>query len=586
MTATTVHIPNLSAILFADVHGYSRLMARDEEQTSKRVARAIGLIKSLAGDYGGEIKNIAGDGVLALFTNASQAVNFAVEMQREFRNDSVWNSQSDPIAFRIGINLGEVRENHTGIQGHSVNIAARLEALAEPGGICVSDTVRQIARSLKGVTFRSMGRSALKNIDEQIEIFAVEAENGVGAIQAPVARQRKAIEGPITDSSIAVLQLRNLSGDPQNIHVCNGVTGEIIGNLTRFHDLHVIAQRSSSVFRGQELSPSQIGRKLGVRYLVDSGFQRSGSKVGIQVQLVEAQSERSMWSERFDGDLSDIFEFQDKVTSIIAARLSIEIGAAERQRQKSGAPSDLQAYGLILRGQDVFQRLQRESNLHARRLFEQAAEVDPRYARSYVGISRTLNDAWRFNWADPPEPSLDEAIRQAELAVSFDPGDARGYAALGSACLYKRRHDESLAAYERAIKFNPNDADVLAEMGHSVCVYGDTERAVGLIKRAMSLNPYYPDWYLWHLGEAYFDMSDYEEAIHTLNQMHDKTEAYRMLTASNAHLGRMDEARLCVEQLLVTHPEFTLTHWKNVPPDRNAEPRERLIEGMKKAGVK
>jgi tetratricopeptide (TPR) repeat protein len=300
---------------------------------------------------------------------------------------------------------------------------------------------------------------------------------------------------------------------------------------------------------------------------------------------MEARSERSLWSERFDGDLKDIFAFQDEVTAVIAARLSIEVGAAE-QRKISILPSELEAYGLILRGKEVYQRRSREANLHARRLFEQAMEVDPRYPRSYVGVSRTLNDAWRFNWADPPEPALEEALRQAELAVSLDPWDARGHAALGSACLYKRRYDESLAAYERAIEYNPNDADVLAEMGHSVCVNGDTERAITLIKRAMRLNPYYPDWYLWHLGEAHFDNRDYNLAIHTLNQMYDKTEAYRMLTASHALLDQMNEARASAEQLLVTHPEFTIKHWINVPPDRNSEPRDRLIEGLRKAGVK
>ncbi|PWK73863.1 tetratricopeptide repeat protein [Aminobacter sp. AP02] len=385
-------------------------------------------------------------------------------------------------------------------------------------------------------------------------------------------------------SSIAVMQLENLSGEPP--HICHGVTGDIISNLTRFHDLHVIAQRSSLVFHGMNLSPREIGARLGVRYLVDGGYQRIANKVRIQFQLIDAMSERSIWSDRYDGDMNDIFAFQDEVTNVVASRLSIEVSASEMHRMALSAPSDLQAYGLILHGKYVYQRLLRETNQHARRLFEQAAEVDPNYARSYVGISRTLNDAWRFNWVDPPEPSLDEAVRQAEIAIRLDPGDARGYAALGSAYLYKRDHEASLAAYERALGANPNDADVLAEMGHSVSVYGDTERAVSLIKRAMRLNPYYPDWYLWHLGEAYFDMQDYEQAIRTLNQMHDKTEAYRMLTASNALLGRLSEARQYARQLLLTHPEFTLAHWTNVPPDRNPEPRERLIDGLREAGIK
>lgn len=430
-----------------------------------------------------------------------------------------------------------------------------------------------------GLAERTAASSPLGGIEEDVEAISItnNAEHGETKALAEASLHS------MPESSIAVLQLENLSGEPP--HICHGVTGDIISNLTRFHDLHVIAQRSSAMFHGLNLSPREIGARLGVRYLVDGSYQRMVNKVRIQFQLIDTISERSIWSDRFDGDLRDIFAFQDEVTTVVASRLSIEVSAAEMHRMTLSAPSDLEAYGLILRGKYVYKRLQRETNQHARRLFEHAAEVDPNYARSYVGISRTLNDAWRFNWVHPPEPLLDEALRQADIAIRLDPGDAHGYAALGSAYLYKRDHEASLAAYERAVDANPNDADVLAEMGHSVGVYGDTERAVSLIKRAMRLNPYYPDWYLWHLGEAYFDMQDYEQAIRTLNQMHDKTEAYRMLTASNALLGRMGDAHQYARQLLLTHPEFTLSHWANVPPDRNPEPRERLIEGLKKAGI-
>jgi len=586
MVTPGTHGKPIQAILFADIHNYSRLMKKDEVQTLQRVDRAVRLIKSLARDYGGDIKNIAGDGVLALFQSAQQSVKFAVEMQREFQTDAVWNSKNDPIAFRIGINVGEAYDTETGIQGHSVNVAARLQSLATPGGICVTDAVRREVREVEGLHLKSLGAPRLKNIDETIEIYSLTGGEEFHAAAHGEIIRREMTGAIASESSIAVLPLDNLTGDPVLSHVCDGLTGDIIANLTRFRDMHVIAQRSSSVFRDHGTSPAQIARMLGVRYLVDGGFQMALHRIRLQVRLMDARTERSLWSERFDGDLKDIFAFQDEVTAVIAARLSIEVDAAEQRKLSSAPPRELEAYGLILRGRDLFLRRTREANLHARRLFENAREIDPSYPRSYAGISRTLNDAWRFNWADPPEPALDEAVRQAEIAVSLDPTDARGHAALGSASLYKRRYDESLAAFERAIEYNPNDADVLAEMGHSVCVNGDTERAITLIKRAMRLNPYYPDWYLWHLGEAHFDNSDYRLAIHTLNQMYDKTEAYRMLTASHALLGEMDEARSSAEQLLITHPEFTLRHWTNVPPDRNSGPRDRLIEGLKKAGVK
>lgn len=577
----------LTTVLVADVSGYAKLMSRDEVQTSHRVEQAITLIQQLAGDYGGAIKNVAGDGIVALFANVQNCVNFAIAMQQEFVNETVWSAGEEAIVFRIGINMGEVTEGKYGPQGHAINVAARLQKLAKPGCICVSKPIVNVTPHLSKVPIKSLGKPELKNIAEAIEVFEIEPL-GIAVeprVMHPAVVERSPDNLDIPDNSVAVLPLENLSGEPQNVHLCNGVTGDIISNLTRFKNLHVIAHQSSNVFLSQQVPLQEIGRKLAVRYLATGGFQRAGDQLRVQVRLLEADSGRSIWAETFTGSIADVFAFQDEVTAVVASCLSVKIDNAERKRQQLSAPSDLQAYGLILRGREVYKQRRRELNLHARRLFEQASTIDPDYAVSYASISRTSNDAWRFNWAERPEEALDDAIRNAEMALSLDPDDARGHAALGNACLYKRRHDDSLAAYERAVQFNPNDADILAEMGHSSSVYGEPERAVDLIQRAMKLNPFYPDWYLWHLGEAYFDMTDYEQAIRTLTQMRDKTEAYRMLAASNALLGNMEEARKHAKQIHATHPEFTLKHWQNVPPDRNPEPRERLIDGLKKAGL-
>lgn len=575
----------LSAILFADVQGYSRLMSKDEEGTRNQVRRSVALIRSLIGDYGGRVMNVAGDGVLALFQSASEAIKFAIEIQREFRNDEVWRPRGEPIAFRIGINLGEVHIDETGVQGHSVNVAARIQELARPGGLCVSGSVQRVVRDILGIPMKSLGWQRLKNLEEPVEVYSIEINGSdVSATILPAIPGRP-LQVP-SETSVAILPLENLSGDPCDNHVCDGITGDIIANLSRFRDLLVIARRSAFLFKNQDLAPDQIGRRLGVRYLASGGLQRAGSKIRIRIQLIEAELERVIWSEHYDGELTDIFAFQDDVTAVIATRLSVEISAAERHRQLATSPPNLQVYGLILRGQDLSLQVAREANLHARRLFEQAAEIDPDYARSYVGMSRTFNQAWRFRWAESPDLSLDQAVEVAERAIALDPSDSRGHAALGSALLYKRHHDEALAAYDRAIELNPNDADVLAEMGHTVSCRGETEHAIGLLNRAMRLNPYYPDWYLWHLGEAYFDMSDYEEAIRTLNRMHDKAEAYRLLAASYAHLDQMEEARNVARKVLQTQPGFSIEHWSKVPPDQNPEPRERLIAGLRKAGLK
>jgi adenylate cyclase len=576
----------LSAILFADVHGYSRLMARSEEHTFQRVTQAIRLIRSLAGDYGGRIEHVAGDGVLALFDSAPQALQFAIAIQREFRNQAVWHGQEGPIAFRIGINLGEVLlDNEDHVQGHSINVAARVQSLAHPGGICITEAVQRAVREILRIPIRRLGPRRLPGINEPVEVFAIE----INGSPAPVAAEPRSIPSDLvrqfTETSVAVLPLHNLSSDSRNAHLCDGLTGDIITSLSRFRDLLVIARQSAFLFRNRDAPSSRLASQLGVRYLVTGGLQRFGRKLRLQVQLTDAKTDGVIWSDRFQGDLGDVFAFQDEVTAMVAARLAIQISAAERRRVSAEHPSELFAYGLVLRGQELSWHLRRETNLHARRLFEQAAEVDPSYGRSYAGMSRTFNLAWQYGWPPKSAAALDTACEFALESIRRDSLDSRGYSELGFAHLYKKRHDESLAAYARAIELNPNDADTLARMAYAVTCSGDPRHAIDLLARAMRLNPYHPDWYLWHLGDAYFDLGDYEQTVLTLTRMRDQSEAHRLLAASYAHLGRAEEARYHAQKVLDVHPDFSVAHWRRVSPDRSRDPVQRLIEGLIKAGL-
>jgi adenylate cyclase len=316
------------------------------------------------------------------------------------------------------------------------------------------------------------------------------------------------------------------------------------------------------------------------------GLQLSGRKLRLRVQLADAETDRVIWSDRYDGSLDDLFAFQDDVTATIAARLAVQISAAEQRRLLAENPPELRAYGLILRGQDLSLRYRKEANLHARRLFEHAAEIDPDYGRCYAGMSRTFNLAWRYHWTPNPQLALDKAVDLANAAIGYDSLDARGYGELGFACLYRKQHDSSLAAYERALQLNPNDADILAEMGDSLTYCGDPNRAVQLLTRAMRLNPYYPDWYLWYLGEAYFHIGDYEATIETLKRMRDQSEAHRLLASSYAQLNQMTEARHHAREVLRAHPNFSIAHWRTVPPDKDPTQLERFIDGLRKAGLR
>ena len=575
----------LSAVVFADIEGYARLMSRDEQGTVARVGRSIGLFRSLIGDYGGEVANVAGDGVLALFDNATRAVKFAVDIQKEFGQEAVWHPGEDLIAFRIGVNLGEIIYDQDDIQGHSVIVAARIQALAPPGGICVTEAVYHAVHDEVGIPMSSMGPQRLKNISEPVEVFVVEFQGP----QAPPSIRELAREHPpisvSNKASVAVLPLVNTSGDLRDEHLCEGVTDDIITNLCRFRDLLVIARHSAFLFKDLQISPAEIGRRLNVRYLLTGSLRRADRRIRITVQLIKAESGAVLWSERYDGDLGDVFAFQDEVTSIITARLAVQIDAAEQRRVSKVKAPDLRAYGLILRGQHLSFQFRKEANAHARRLFEQAVEFDPGYGRSYAAMSRTCNIDWRYAWSESPETSLDRAVDLAMQAIERDSLDARGYAELGYALLYKKQHDTSLAAYERAVKLNPNDADLLAEMGDFYVYIAQPERGVELLKRAMQLNPYYPDWYLWYLGDCHFQLGNFEETIDTVSKMRDQSEAHRLLAASYALLDRMEEAQNHAQQLLIKHPRFSIKHWRHIPPVKDPTELGQFIEGLRKAGL-
>jgi TolB-like protein len=399
------------------------------------------------------------------------------------------------------------------------------------------------------------------------------------------ASAREASGAP-AECSIALLPLRNLSGAPRDEPLCAGLTGDIIHSLTRFRDLTVIAQHSALQVRALALAPHQIAERLGVRYLLTGDLQRRRRGLEVEARLLEAAAEHVIWTMKFDGPLGDVFAFQDRLTQIIAANLAVEIRTAELRRAAGSAPAALSAYGLVLRGQLLTHQYQRAANWRARLLFERARRLDPDYARSYAALSRTFNLDWRYAWSNDPGASLDHAVELAELAIQCDPFDARGHAELGFASLCHKQHDAALLAFERALELNPNDADILAEMGVALTSVGQNERAIEALMRAIRLNPLHPDWYLWYLGSVYFHLGDYAKAIATVMSMREPSEARRLLAASYAHLGEMDEARHHAAELIKVHPNFTIEHWRKVPPFKNPEPLERLIEGMRKAGLK
>jgi TolB-like protein/class 3 adenylate cyclase len=575
---------SLGAILFADVAGYSKLMSENEQAAQTAVRAVLDTFEVHCQSHDGTIQQVRGDGVFAMFASSVNALRAAMEAQQELKT---LNARADmKVELRVGINLGEVMHDETGIFGDSINVAARLEGLADPGGVCISSAVYEQVKNRLNYGYEPIGLQTLKNISEPIEVFKVVHDVATATRSAslrPISHsERKQIS---QKPSVAVLPFSNLSGDPSDSWFSEGLTQDITSNLSKFHNLFVISRNSAFVYQGRQITARQVASELGVRYIVHGNVRKAGDRVRVSVDLADALQDQMVWGEHYDRTLEDIFEVQDEVTSMVVAGTAVQIDAAERRLALSTPPNLLEAYSLSLRGQQHIYRYRRDDNETARKLYTEANRIDEKYARATAGISRSLNVGWRYSWLDDQENPLDKALEYAQIAVGLDQTDARGHGELGFAHLYRKEHEASINAYQRAVSLNPNDADLLSELADAYGHSGRNEDAIDLFKRAMQLNPFYPDQYLWYLGGVYYNMRDYDHAIATIMQMHNPAEGQRLLAASYAQLGNMKMARQHADILLQVHPQFSIEKWAGILPDKDSEDAAHFIEGLKKAGL-
>lgn len=575
----------LGAVLFADVVGYSRLMGRNEIDTYKALRALLEQLETACIDHNGHFVDVKGDGILARFDTATDAVRFGVELHRvtESRNADLPLDQR--ISFRVGIHLGEFLLDNRGIHGDIVNIAARLQEIAEPGRVFVSSSVYEQVRNKLRLGYEFLGPQMLKNIEQPIPIFCIRTEVEGATMAATMRPMSPSMEFRRPDvPSIAVLPFTNRGGDESDSWFADGLTEDIILALSKFKNLFVIARNTSFVFKSQGLPPTEAASKLGVRYVVRGSVQRAKTKLRIKVELLDTDSSRTIWGETYDRDYEDLFEIQDEITQSIVSASAVLVEAEERRRFSVSIPSDLAAYGFVLRGQQLIFKYTRQDNQHARMLYEQAIALDGKYARASAALSRTLNVDWRYSWNDDGDQALDTALSYARRAAELDPTDARGFGELGFVHLYRKEHDAALGAYKRALKLNPNDADLLSDYADALAHSGQNEEAIQLLQRAMRLNPFFPDQYLWHLGGAYYNLKEYDAVIEAVGKMNNPTEGQRMLAASYAQLGQTDLAHRIAEKHRAVHPNFSIARWEKIIPDRLEEDTQHFLEGLKKAG--
>ena len=585
------HRRELKAILFADVVGYTRLMQDDEVATQKGISKLIDLLTRGCDEFDGEILEIRGDGFFAIFSSAVNSVRFASKTRDsvEKYNDDI--PEHRKIQFRIGIHLGDVLRDARHHFGDAVNIASRIESLCDPGGVFISNSVHEQVKSSKYFGYENLGLKQLKNIKEPVRIFRI-LKDAPAAIRVASPRNTVNLSAPGLDAvdfsvcpSIAVLPFKNTTGNSEHEYFSEGITDDITTNLAKFHNLFVISRNSSFIYKGKMMSAKQIGSELGVRYIADGSVRTVGNRVRISIRLVDTHKDQTVWTEHYDRNLDDIFEVQDDISAIICNVCSVKISAEESANHEHMLPRNLEAYDMVLKGQQHIYRYAREDLRQARAYYEAAAKLDPRYARALSSIAQTLNLEWLFSWSDNPDETLEYALNLARQAVSLDEGDARGHARVGFVSLYQKKFEASINAYQRALQLNPNDAEVISDLADTYAHSGRSDEAVELLKKAMHLNPFYPDEYLWNLGGAYYNLKQYQDAINVVEQMNNPTEGSRILAASYAQLGQLDQARGYARKTLSAHPDFSLEQWSKMLPDKHPDETTHFIEGLRKAGL-
>ncbi len=576
----------LAAIFAADVVGYSRLIGTDEEGTLERLkSHRRELIDPKIAEHQGRIVKTTGDGVLAEFASALKAVRCAIEVQHGMvaRNADV--PPEHRIEFRIGVNLGDVILDEGDIYGDGVNVAARLEGIAEPGTVYISRAVRDLVRDKTEIVLEDLGERPLKNIAKPIGVFRVAAPARAGT--AP----QEAEPPPVPHKpSIAVLPFANMSGDAEQEYFSDGLTEDLITDLSKVSGLFVIARNSSFVYKGRSTKVQEVGRDLGVRFVLEGSVRKAGNRVRITAQLIDAGSGGHLWAERFDRDLTDIFSTQDEVVEKIVGSLAVTLTHGEEQRIRRRDTGNVEAYESWLRARQLLGRGTRDSVAQAQAMHRRAIEIDPNFAAPHAGLALAALAHYSSGWASDPAQALDEAERWARRAVELNDQEPVSHMALGNVLLWRRDHDGALAEFRRMIALDPNFAQGYTATGLVLMYAGRPGEALEQIATAMRLDPYYPPIVLHFMAQANFSLGNYAAAAEQLLERIARTpgtDSSRLLLAScYGHLGRADDACAAWEELLKVNPSFSLAQRAGVLPYKDPADFQRIAEGLAKAGLR
>jgi adenylate cyclase len=579
------------AILAADVAGYSRLMGADEEGTLAHLKSfRKALVDPKIAEHRGHIVKTTGDGLLVEFASAVDAARCAVEIQHGMAEQNADAAEGNRIEFRIGVHVGDIIIDDNDIFGDGVNIAARLEGIAEPGGVCISDDAHRQVRGKVDIPFDDKGSQTLKNIAEPMRVWRMR----IGG-EAASASPQSAFFGPLQSRpipakpSIAVLPFQNMSGDPEQEYFADGIAEDVLTTLSKVHELMVISRYSSFVFKGQTRDIREIGRILGARYVLEGSVRKVGNRVRLTAQLIDSLDGSHLWADRFDGGLDDVFDLQDRITQEIVSALEVQLTLGEQARvwrKRSGSPL---VYEYFLKGRSLYANFARHTHAQARAEFERALEINPVFTPALVFMGYTLTDQTRFGWEKDPAATYEAALDCAARALAADPGCGEAYTIIGYVRTFQRRHDEAVAAAEKAIALSPSGTDAyhMAGMYHGYA--GNFQKAALYEEQAQRLSPVEIHVSMADEARARFHLGEFtaarDTALRVLKEKPRWLTAQTTLIAALWNLGREDEARIIVRELLVRHPDFSVGRWARGLPYRRQEDLDTLANPLRMAGL-
>jgi len=623
----------LAAIVSTDVKGYSRLMADNEVETIKSIKSCRELLFQKISDHGGRVVDSPGDNILSEFSSVTEAVECSVEIQNALLAHNKDFPEDRKMAFRIGINLGDIIEDDERIYGDGINIAARLESIAQGGGICISGSIYDQIKNRLSLGYEFLGNQELKNISDPVPVYSVLTDPAsagklkykcikddpkykrkkrmiIGLVlilliagarilyrNAPFftpGEHQKMIKHTLMNlnipnkPSIAVLPFMNMSGEKEQEYFSDGLTEDLITDLSKVSGLFVIARNSVFSYKGKNTKIDQIGRELGVRYILEGSVRKVGERVRITAQLIDSKTEGHIWAERYDRDLKDIFSLQDEVRGKIVTALAVQMTTSDKKRIMTKKTDNLEAYDYYLKANDLCELTDLKTLEEGRNLLQKAIRLDPNFSKAYAAMGKTFFTQWILG-PDKDQAILDKVYEWSQKAIGINPEEPSGYIMLAHYYLWTKQHDAAIEQTKKALALDPHNPEWLASYGELLSYSNDPEQGIDFFIKAMRLDPKYPVWYLYGLGHAYFLIGDYDQAILSFQKAVQQDPAfwpsYLLMAVSYDAKGMKAESLKAAKSALEQNKNIPYEKWEQRLPYKDPAEARKIVEMLKRIGI-